>query len=393
MPILIPCSFTGDLNLTDLALPLSFLLASERIFSTVAEVILTCLASGYLALSIPVALPVLYLLQRVYLRTSRRLRVLELERKAPLFGNFISTYAGLLTIRAFSWTAAAEKENMALLDNAQRPYYLLFCAQRWLTLVLDLLTAGLATLLMGLAVALRHSIDPGLLGVALVSVTSIGSILAELIKNWANLETSLGAVTRIRNYVDNTPAEADGEAPADLPADWPAAGQVVFDHVSASYSNGNYTVLDDISLAIPAGSKVALCGRTGSGKSSMLSLLPRLLDPDKGSITVDGIDLASVPRHRVRTSLVALPQDPLFLSGSVRLNLDPFQQYVGTDEPLVAALHKTGLASLVEEKGGLDEELKLEWLSTGQRQLFCMARAMLRKSKLLLLDEATSQYV
>lgn len=191
-------SFTGDLNLVDLALPISFILTSERLLATIAEIILTYIASGYLALAIPFLFAVLYIVQRIYLKTSRQLRNLDLELKAPLFSHFISTNAGLTTIRAFSWTSIVEQENTKLLDMLQRPHYLLFCLQRWLTLILDLVTAGIATLLMGLAVALRNSIDPEYLGVALVSVMGFGQTISGLIAYWTNLETSLQAVERIR---------------------------------------------------------------------------------------------------------------------------------------------------------------------------------------------------
>ncbi|KAM7195580.1 P-loop containing nucleoside triphosphate hydrolase protein [Naviculisporaceae sp. PSN 640] len=385
--------FTGDLNLVDLALPVSFIITSERLASTVGEIILTCIASGYFALTIPILGCVLYVVQRVYLKTSRQLRTLDLECKAPLFSHFISTSAGLITLRAFSWTAAAEKENVRLLDISQRPHYLLFCLQRWLTLVLDLTTAGMAVLLMGLAVWLRDTIDPGYLGVALVSVMNFGQLFSNLILYWTNLETSLQAVGRIKNYVDNAPREYTAHAGGEdeTPSSWPSRGSIIISNVSASYAD--LKVLEGINLSFEPGSKVAVCGRTGSGKSSLLALMLRLYEPDNGSILMDGVDIFSLAPSRVRTGIVALPQDPLFLDGSVRENLDPMKEHSaeGGDEALWGVLEKTGLKGLVEERGGLDTQLSVDWLSTGQKQLFCLARVMLRRgSKVLVLDEATS---
>ena len=364
--------------------------------STIAEVVLTCVASGYLALSIPPLAALLYFLQRVYLRTSRQLRVLDLEFRAPLFSHFISTTAGIMTVRAFSWTAAVEAESVRLIDASQQPHYLLFCLQRWLTLVLDLVTAGMATLLTGLAVALRSSIDPGYLGVALVSVMNLGQISSALIMHWANFETALQAVGRVQKHMATTPAEWEGrtdggsdENPDARAEQWPAHGEVVLSDVSVSY--GELKSLDSVNLTFKAGSKVVICGRTGSGKSSLLGLLLRLHDPTGGLVSVDNEDLSTMSPERVRLSIAALPQDALFLPGSVRDNLDPYGDHRDDDTALLVVLNRTGLKGLIEEKGGLGTTLSVEWLSSGQRQLFCLARVMLRRSRILLLDEATSQ--
>lgn len=393
-------SFTGDLNLVDLGLPISFLLTAEGIAKVTAEVVLTCIASGYLALSIPLLVLVLYLLQRIYRATSRQLRVLELQLKGPLFSSFLDTFAGLATIRAFAWTSAAERQLLTALDVSQRPFYLLFCLQRWLTLVLDLVTAGLATLLMGLAVALRDSMDPGYLGVALVSVMGFGQIVSALILQWTNLDTSLGSVRRIADFIDTAVEQREGSgvtteplqhedaSAAAIVVEWPSAGEVVFTGVSASH--GEQVVFSNVNLTITAGSKTAICGRTGCGKSTLLGLILGLSRPQRGHVSVDGRDLSEVALTTLRRSLVGLPQDPLLLHGTVRENLDPFGAYKDEDEPLDCVLRKVGLNELIKEKGGLDIELDVDWLSNGQRQLFCVARVMLRKSRILLLDEATS---
>ncbi|KAK3935755.1 P-loop containing nucleoside triphosphate hydrolase protein [Diplogelasinospora grovesii] len=384
--------FSQDLTLVDMPLPMSFLMSYSQVIGALAQVILTCVASGYLAVAIPFMLGVLFLLQKFYLRTSRQMRLLDLEAKSPLYSYFISSFEGLTALRAYGWTRRAEDENLARLNESQRPYYLLFCIQRWLSLVLDLIVTGLAVLLVGLAVALRDRINPGLLGVALTSVMGIGQTLSMLIQMWTQLETSLGAVTRINQFERDTPKEQDGP---DMPpggggenddGEWPTKGAITVRGLHAKY--GDRKVLDDINLDIKPGEKVAVCGRSGSGKSTLVMLLLRLYHPESGDIVIDGIDTASLNLNALRESLVALPQDPMFLAGTVRYNLDPLGKVA--DEETWRALEKTGIKGVIEEKGGLGADLNTDWLSAGQRQLFCLARAMLRRSKVLLLDEATS---
>ncbi|KAI8627293.1 ABC multidrug transporter [Xylariaceae sp. FL1651] len=385
--------FTNDLNLMDLPLSLSFLMTCEKLTATFAELALTSLASGYLALSIPVLAILIFLLQRIYGRTSRGLRVLDLAAKAPLLAHFVESFDGRETIRAFGWFNAAERQNLKYLDASQRSHYLLFCLQRWLALVLDLIAAGLATLLVALAVALRHSIDPASLGVGLVSVMGFGQVFTQFVTNWSNLDASLGAVSRVKKFVAETPVEATSSyCGLEVPASWPSRGQVKLSNVSCSY--GPARVIAGITLRFEAGTKTAICGRTGSGKSSLLSVLLRLIELDSGVVEMDDVDILQVPLDRLRRAIVAVPQDILFLDGSVRFNLDPHRDVDLNDDALLAVLRNTGLEKLIDDSGGLDAELCPERLSSGQAQLFCLARAMLRamgkSAGVLLLDEATS---
>lgn len=166
---------------------------------------------------------------------SHPLTLRRIETKAPIFSHFIETLNGLVTIRAFGWTEAYKNKNLRLLDASQKPYYLLLCIQRWLTLVLDLTVAGIAILLIILAVFLRDKINPGLLGIALVQVTNLGLTLAQLIMHWTTLETSLGAVARIKSFSEDTPSELLLGEEGTPEKQWPAQGHLTFEGVSASY--------------------------------------------------------------------------------------------------------------------------------------------------------------
>jgi ATP-binding cassette, subfamily C (CFTR/MRP), member 1 len=364
----------------------------------VGELILMCVSSGYLAAIIPVFFVVLFFIQRFYLRTSRQLRLLELELKSPLYSFFISSFSGLATIRAFSWSDKSYQQHLQRLDTSQRPFYLLFSIQRWLMLVLELTVAGICVLLVGLSVAIRDKIDAGLLGVALSNVTTFSNTITQLIIFWTDLETSLGAITRIREFTGSTPQEEQPSSSeghdsyndtslATPDMNWPSRGAIAILGLGARY--GTRQVLCGIDITIEPAQKVAICGRSGSGKSTLLALLLRLYEAEAGTVSIDGVDTKTVPVRILRERLAALPQDPLLLAGSVRYNLDPTGRC--GDVEILESLRKTGISGIIEDKGGLDTEFDPDWLSAGQKQLFCLTRVMLRSSRVLILDEATSR--
>ncbi|WDK22893.1 ABC transporter [Colletotrichum graminicola] len=230
--------------------------------STLQFAALAIVAVSYFAAVLPFVVCALFCLQRFYLRTSRQLRLLDLEAKAPLYSHVLESLQGIATIRAYGWTSNHIAKNIAILDRAQKPYYLLLCIQRWLTLVLGLTVAGLAILLTTLGVTLRSRLDAGFLGVALVSMMNIGQSLAALITFRTLLETSLGAISRVKTFSEDTPTEKPREImDSRMIAGWPSQGSVVIENWSAHY-NG-HPVLRNIDISIQAGEKVAICGRTG----------------------------------------------------------------------------------------------------------------------------------
>ena len=379
--------FSQDLQLIDMDLPLSALNFFVTFVLCLAQIILIGVSTSYAAISFPFLFGGLYLIQKFYLRTSRQLRFLDLEAKSPLYAQFVETLSGLVTIRAFGWQRALEKKNWYLLDESQKPYYLMWAVQRWLTLVLDMIVAAIAVLLSILVVALRGFLTPGFAGVALVNVVLFSQQLRLLMTFFTQMETHIGAISRVKAFTNSTTGEDLPEENGQAPPTWPDRGVITFKALSATY-DGSHKVLKDISFSIAAGQKVAICGRTGSGKTSLVMAIFRMVQTT-GSIVVDGINLATLPRQVVRERVVGLPQDAFLLTGSVRLNVDPFGRI--SDPAIADALRDVGLWDVIEAGGGLDANVDDVHLSHGQKQLFSLAQAIVRPSPILILDEATSR--
>lgn len=226
------------------------------------------------------------MIQKYYLRTSRQVRLLDLEAKSPLYSHFIESLSGLATIRAFGWSDAFVEQNLALLDHSQKPFYLLFCIQRWLALVLDLMVTVLAVIMMVLVVKLRNSVDSGFVGLAILNVISFSQSLAWIIRQWTALETSIGAISRLKSFTTTTPSENLAGEDQAVPDSWPENGGIEFRNLSASYELNGPKVLNGIDMTIKPGEKIGVCGRTGSGKSSLIMSIFRLLEiPPESSST------------------------------------------------------------------------------------------------------------
>ncbi|PYI06874.1 multidrug resistance-associated protein [Aspergillus sclerotiicarbonarius CBS 121057] len=385
--------FSQDMTLIESQLPIGVLITVTNLFSAIASAALIATGSSYMAISVPFLIVAVFVLQHFYLRTSRQIRLLDLESKSPLYSHFLDTVKGLATIQAFGWEEDFRMKNLRLLDVSQRPYYLLYCIQRWLTLALDLIVAAEAVILVSLAVFLRHSTNVGLLGVSLNNVLTFNSSLSSLISGWTQLEISLGSISRVKDFEMEVTREEECHK-VDPPSDWPYRGAIEFSRVTAQYSS-NAVALKDVSFKVHPGQKIGICGRTGSGKSSLLSTLLGMLDITRGSVVIDNIDLATIPCETIREQLITIPQDPLLLVGcTVRLNVDPAGQL--SDADIIAALDQVGLwKDVLEARGGLDAEIKDTLsLSRGQQQLMELARAMLKlrvsHARIVLLDEATS---
>ncbi|KAK1700845.1 ABC transporter [Colletotrichum godetiae] len=381
--------FSQDLNLVDVTLPSNAINFASNACACIVKLIILCVMGKYLATSVPLLVGVLFFVQRYYLRTSRQVRLLDIEAKAPIYTHFLETLKGVATIRAYRWHGNFEEQATKLLNISQKPHYMLACIQQWLALILDLVVGALALIIVAMATSITDKFSPGAIGVSMVLVLGFNNSLATTIKNWTALETSIGAVARIREFSQTTPSEERGLGSSGIPPErWPLQGRINFDNVTARYTRDGDATLKNLTLSISSGQKIALCGPSGSGKTSFVLSLLQMIEVTDGKILVDGIDLEDLERSEVRSRINVIPQEPLFIPGSVRFNLDPHSRE--SSETIKAALDRVGLLGKIGMAGGLDSELDADGFSAGERQLLALTRALIEKSQILILDEATS---
>ncbi|KAL9616750.1 MAG: hypothetical protein Q9160_008407 [Pyrenula sp. 1 TL-2023] len=382
--------FSQDMDLVDMVLPTQAAQFTTGAAYCIVQFEIICIVGKYLTATIPVIAAVLFFLQRYYLRTSRQLRLVDIEAKAPLYKHFAETVSGVTTIRVYGQNPVFYRQLQRMLDLAQAPYYMLFCIQQWLVLVLDLTVGSLAVVIAAIAlfpsVSSSHSgISTGSLGVALVIVLQFNGLLSQSIQAWTKLETSIGAVYRVQQFVRDTPQEAVGSR---IPQPgWPVLGSIRFANVFARYATDSPPVLADLNLNINPGEKIAICGPSGSGKSTILKALLRMIEI-QGCVAIDDVDLSHLSGDDLRSRLNVLPQKSFFIPGTIRVKLD--SRGISALDAIQGAVEKLGLWGRVCDIGGLDADLDPTQWSQGEKQLLCLARALLTPSKVLILDEATS---
>ncbi|KAK7499154.1 hypothetical protein BaRGS_00009701 [Batillaria attramentaria] len=362
-----------------------------------AIVINAVVTPWFLLAAVPLAI-CYYLLQRFFRSTSRELQRLDSVTKSPIFSHFSESLAGLQTIRAFRAEKEFWRKAMHSIDTNITPFLFLQTINRWLGVRLDYMSCLLvfASAVASLSAGVTGNVEPAFIGLCITYALMISGQLNWIVRISAEVEMAMNSVERVLEYTDE-PCEVqkhnrkEEKKESDYDESWPSRGMVEFHEVSLAYAEDLDPVLNNASFVIDPGEKIGVCGRTGSGKTSTVLSLFRVLNIVNGEIRIDNTDITRISLHHLRSRLAIIPQDPVLFSGTIRFNLDP--EGILSDDRLWAALEAVQMKEFVQT---LAEKLEAEVtegggnFSLGQRQLLCMARAIARNSRIVILDEATA---
>uniref|UniRef100_A0A3P9KLK6 ATP-binding cassette, sub-family C (CFTR/MRP), member 3 n=1 Tax=Oryzias latipes TaxID=8090 RepID=A0A3P9KLK6_ORYLA len=383
--------FSKDVYVIDEALPSTVLMFLGTFCASLSTMIVIVCSTPYFALIIPVLALIYVFVQRFYVASSRQLKRLESVSRSPIYSHFSETVTGSSVIRAYGRLDAFVLMSDAKVDENQRSYYPGIVSNRWLGVRIEFIGNCIVLFAALFAVIWKETLNPGLVGLSVSYALQVTMSLNWMVRMTSDLENNIVAVERVKEYSETKPEapwEVEDKKP---PPEWPTDGKVEFHGYSVRYRDGLDLVLKNITLDVKGGEKIGIVGRTGAGKSSMTLCLFRLLEAAAGEITIDGVKIAEIGLHDLRSRLTIIPQEPVLFSGTLRMNLDPFDKY--SDEDVWKALEHSHLHGFVRNQPA---QLQMECaeggenLSVGQRQLVCLARALLRKTRILILDEATA---
>ncbi|XP_006811395.2 ATP-binding cassette sub-family C member 8-like [Saccoglossus kowalevskii] len=383
--------FSSDTQMIDQKLWMTFNGLFQYSLQCISAIIVNIVVSPIFLVGIAPLVVLYYMILRYFVSTSRELQRLDNITRSPIYQHFSETLSGLSTIRAYRCEERFRRVLASVLHRHNVVQLFLHLSNRWVGVRLELvgslfiLVSGLGSLLS----CVFLNLQPSLVGLALTQALLVSGCLFWTVRFTADCEMQMSAVERVEHYTEIETEQYQGVY--NPPGDWPDRGDIQFENVSVRYADDLEAVLYNINIHFKSGQKIGICGRTGSGKSSLALTLLRMIDMYQGRIIIDGVDISSVPLLTLRSRLTIIPQDPTLFEGTIRFNLDP--DYLKSDEELWEALEIAQLKISVSE---LDMQLDAqvsdggENFSVGQRQLFCLARAFLRNSRIIIMDEVTA---
>ncbi|KAK3997785.1 putative ATP-dependent bile acid permease [Cladorrhinum sp. PSN332] len=383
--------FAGDMRTVDQDLAVLAIATLHFVGALLATTILIIAITPQFFLPAVFISFVYFVIARVYIISSSNLKALESTRHSPVLQHLGETLSGIVTIRAYGAEKEYSETSLSLLHRLNQPAFFLGATERWLVLRLSL-TSAFVSLFAG-SFSIRSSGNAGTIGLSMSYAIVFSEQVLWLIRYYMVTAQNMTALQRVRACMDES-AEAQEAKSNTVPSqEWPSSGLVEYRAASARYAAHLDPVLRDVSFRVQPLERVGIVGRTGAGKSSLALTLLRGLEIESGQILIDGLDTKQIDLHALRSRLAYVPQDPTLFAGTLRLNLDPYNKH--TDKEVLDALMRVGLLDSTEE-GGKFSDLSFTLtetgsnISQGQRQLVCIARAVLKGSKVVILDEATA---
>nr|XP_054597909.1 multidrug resistance-associated protein 1 [Nothobranchius furzeri] len=383
--------FAKEMDTIDSVIPSILKMFMGSMFNVLGSCVVILIATPLVAVVIPFLGVLYFFVQRFYVASSRQLKRLESVSRSPIYTHFSETLLGVSVIRAFGEQERFIHESDQRVDHNQKAYYPSIVANRWLAIRLEFVGNCIVSFAALFAVIARDSLSAGIIGLSISYALQLTASLTWLVRMSSDVETNIVAVEKVKEYSDTEKEAAWKHDPPSVPPGWPTEGVIEIKSFGLRYRYDLDLAIRNINISISGGEKVGIVGRTGAGKSSLTLGLFRIIEAAEGHIFIDGVDIGKLGLHELRSRITIIPQDPVLFSGSLRMNLDPFNSY--SDEEIWRALEFSHLKSFVS---GLPDKLSHkcceggENLSVGQRQLLCLARALLRKTKVLVLDEATA---
>uniref|UniRef100_A0A8R7V1Y5 ABC transporter C family member 10 n=1 Tax=Triticum urartu TaxID=4572 RepID=A0A8R7V1Y5_TRIUA len=383
---------SSDLSIIDLDVPFALMFGFSSSLNAYSNLgVLAVVTWQVLFVSLPMIVLAIRL-QRYYLASAKELMRINGTTKSALVNHLGESISGAITIRAFEEEGRFFAKNLELVDKNAGPYFFNFAATEWLIQRLEIMSAAvLSSSAFVMALLPAGTFSPGFVGMALSYGLSLNNSFVSSIQKQCDLANKIISVERVNQYMD-IPSEAAEVIEENRPApDWPQVGSVELKDLKIRYREDTPLVLHGITCKFQGRDKIGIVGRTGSGKTTLIGALFRLVEPAEGEIIIDSVNISKIGLHDLRSRLGIIPQDPTLFQGTVRYNLDPLGQF--SDQQIWEVLDKCQLLEAVREKEqGLDSlvaEDGSNW-SMGQRQLFCLGRTLLKRCRILVLDEATA---